>query len=219
MNQKRVAILISGRGSNMQALVHASQEATSPFCAPLVISNKEDAPGLAWARAQGIQTETVSHKDFPQKQDFERQIHRVLQTHHIDLVCLAGFMRILSPAFVMLWENRILNVHPSLLPAFPGLDTHNKALEAGVKVHGCSVHFVTANLDAGPIIAQAVIAVREDDTPESLAQRILPYEHQIYPFALRKLAQGSIKVEGNRTFISDHQDKAAGAFFNGKIPV
>jgi phosphoribosylglycinamide formyltransferase-1 len=189
--KKRVAILISGRGSNMTALIEAAEVKDYPAQVTLVVSNRPDAPGLTRARAVGIATAVVDHTLFGEDREaFERALDGELRAQRIDLVCLAGFMRRLTPWFVARWSGRMLNIHPSLLPQFKGLHTHRRALEAGAKRHGATVHFVVPEVDAGPIVAQDSVAVREGDTEETLAERVLEVEHRIYPRALRAVAEG-----------------------------
>ena len=196
MNRKRVAVLISGRGSNMAALIEAAKDKTYPAEIVVVISNRPDAGGLMVARANGITTEVVDHSAFGKDRTaFERALQAVLEKHRIDIVCLAGFMRLLTAGFVKQWPHRILNIHPALLPAFKGLDTHRRALEAGVNVHGATVHFVVPEMDSGPIIAQAAVNVRPGETEEELAARVLKVEHQIYPLALKLLAEERLQIE------------------------
>jgi phosphoribosylglycinamide formyltransferase-1 len=203
MSRKRVAILISGRGSNMAALIEAAKAKDYPAEIALVLSNRPDAAGLEFAHAAGIQTRVIDHKDFGKDRvAFDAAVQAVLIQHRIDIVCLAGFMRLLTSSFVKAWQGRIINVHPALLPAFKGLDTHRRALEAGVKIHGATVHFVVPEMDSGPIIAQGAVAVREADTEESLAARVLTVEHRIYPLALKLVAEGRVHVEGNRCRIA-----------------
>jgi phosphoribosylglycinamide formyltransferase 1 len=193
--KKRVAILISGRGSNMTALIEAARANDYPAEIALVVSNRPDAAGLARARSDGIQTAVIDHTQFGgEREAFEQALDRELREHRIDLVCLAGFMRLLTPWFVNRWSGRMLNIHPSLLPEFKGLDTHRRALAAGMKRHGATVHFVVPEMDAGPIVLQASVAVQDDDTEETLAARVLELEHQIYPRALRAVAQGRTKA-------------------------
>jgi len=195
MNKKRVAILISGRGSNMMALIEAARARDYPAAIVLVVSNRPEAVGLGRARQAGIATAVVDHAPFGDNREaFERALDRVLQQHRVDLVCLAGFMRLLTPWFVARWSGRMLNIHPALLPQFKGLHTHRRALEAGVKRHGATVHFVVSEMDAGPIVEQASIAVSEGDTEETLAKRVLEVEHRIYPRALRAVAEGRAKL-------------------------
>jgi phosphoribosylglycinamide formyltransferase-1 len=194
MTRKRVAILISGRGSNMAALIEAAKEADYPAEIALVVSNRADAAGLARAERAGIATAVVDHTAYGKDREaFERALQAVLEAHRIDLVCLAGFMRLLSPWLVERWQGRMLNIHPALLPAFKGLDTHRRALAAGAKVHGATVHLVVADVDSGPILAQEGVPVREDDTVETLSARVLEIEHRIYPQALKLLAQGRVQ--------------------------
>lgn len=189
MTKTRVAVLISGRGSNMMALVEAALAAHYPAEIACVISNNPDAPGLDFARAKGIAVECIDHRDFAAREAFEAALQSSLHAHRIDIVALAGFMRILTAGFIGRWEGRMLNVHPSLLPAYKGLQTHERALADGAKVHGCTVHLVTADLDAGPILAQAEVPVLPGDTAAALAARVLEEEHRIYPQALAELAR------------------------------
>ncbi len=195
MSKKRVAVLISGRGSNMTALIEAAKAADYPAEIALVVSNRPEAPGLIRAREEGITTAVVDHKLFgDDREAFERALDAALAAHRIDIVCLAGFMRLLSPWFVQRWRGKMLNIHPALLPQFKGLHTHRRALEAGVKRHGATVHFVVPEVDAGPIVEQDSIAVREGDTEDTLAARVLEIEHRIYPRALRALAEGRARI-------------------------
>jgi len=195
--KRRVAILISGRGSNMQALVEAAKAPDFPVEIVLVLSNRPDAAGLVWADNQGIATTIVDHKSFKKDREaFEKAIQIELDKERVELVCLAGFMRLLTPWFIDQWHNRLINIHPSLLPSFKGLDTHARALEAGVKLHGCTVHFVRPDMDAGPIIAQKSVPVLDDDDPDSLAERVLAVEHALYPHALAEIVRG---LEGDLT--------------------
>lgn len=199
MTKKRVAILISGRGSNMKSLVEAARAADYPAEIALVLSNRPDAAGLDWAREQGIRTAVVDHKNFGKdRRSFERAVQDVLGAARIDLVCLAGFMRVLTPWFVAQWQDRMLNIHPALLPSYRGLHTHERALADGVKLHGATVHFVVPEMDAGPIILQAAVPVLDDDTPDALAARVLGEEHKIYPAALALVADEKVVVKGNR---------------------
>ena len=191
MSKKRVAVLISGRGSNMTALIEAAKAKDYPAEIVLVISNRPEATGLARARAAGVTTAIVDHTLFGKDRTaFERALDAELQTHRIDLVCLAGFMRLLTPWLVGRWSGRMLNIHPALLPQFKGLDTHRRALAAGARRHGATVHFVVPETDSGPILAQESVPVLEGDTEETLAARVLEVEHRIYPQALRALAEG-----------------------------
>jgi phosphoribosylglycinamide formyltransferase-1 len=202
MHRKRVAVLISGRGSNMAALIEAAKDKNYPAEIALVVSNRPDAGGLGVARAASVATEVVDHAAFGKdRAAFERALQTVLEKYRIDLVCLAGFMRLLTPGFVGQWPERMLNIHPALLPAFKGLDTHKRALAAGAKIHGATVHFVVTELDAGPIIAQGAVAVHDGDSEAALAARVLAVEHRIYPLALKLLAEGRIRVENGRCLI------------------
>ena len=180
----------------MTALIAAARVPDFPAEIALVLSNKPDAPGLDFAKKAGIAVAAVDHKIYAGRDEFEASLQAMLDIHRIELICLAGFMRILSAPFVTRWRGRILNIHPSLLPAFRGLDTHRRALEAGVNMHGCTVHFVEPELDSGPIIAQSMVAVREDDTPEALAARVLEKEHELYAQALAAVASGRVSMEG-----------------------
>jgi phosphoribosylglycinamide formyltransferase 1 len=206
MTRKRVAVLISGRGSNMAALIEAAKAADYPAEIALVLSNRADAGGLKSAQSEAIATAVVDHSKFGKdRAAFEHAMQDVLEQHSIDLVCLAGFMRLLTPWFVDRWQNRMLNIHPALLPAFKGLDTHKRALAAGVKLHGATVHFVVPDMDSGPIIAQGALAVRDDDTEESLAARVIKIEHRLYPLALRLVAEGRVRVVDGRCLIDGVQ--------------
>jgi phosphoribosylglycinamide formyltransferase 1 len=199
MVKKRVAVLISGRGSNMAALIEAAETDDYPAEIALVVSNRADAKGLAHAREQGIATITIDHRKFgADREAFERTLDDILRANRIELVCLAGFMRVLTPWFVTRWSGRLLNIHPALLPQFKGRDTHRRAIEAGAKRHGATVHFVVAEIDAGPIIAQEAIDVRNDDTEAALAERVLEVEHRLYPRALRAVAEGQAKLGVSR---------------------
>ena len=198
MSRKRVAVLISGRGSNMSALIEAARAPDYPAEIALVLSNKAEVGGLAAAKAAGIATAFVDHKIYAGREEFERSVQRLLEIHRIELVCLAGFKRILSPWFIAQWDERMINVHPALLPSYKGLDTHARALADGVKIHGCTVHFVVPEMDSGPIIAQAAVAVHKDDSEASLAARVLAQEHVIYPQALQLLAAGRLSIHGKR---------------------
>lgn len=193
----RVGVLISGRGSNLQALLDACAEADFPAEIVCVLSNKADAGGLARAEQAGVDAVVVSHQDHPTRAAFGRAMTDALTAAKVDFVCLAGFMRILDDGFVNHWRDRLINIHPSLLPAFPGLDTHQRALDAGVKLAGCTVHFVRADVDSGPIIVQAAVPVLRGDDADALAGRILRQEHQLYPRALRLCAEGRVEIDGN----------------------
>jgi len=196
--KRRVAILISGRGSNMAALIEAAAAQDFPAEIAVVISNRGDAGGLETAKASGIPTVTIESKPFGKdRAAFEAVLEPVLDRYKVDLICLAGFMRLFTAEFVRRWYGRMLNIHPSLLPLFPGLDPHGQALRAGVKISGATVHFVIPETDAGPILMQGAVAVRDDDTPETLAARVLEVEHRIYPDALRLLASDQTRLEGD----------------------
>jgi len=196
--REAIGILISGRGSNLQALIDAIDEGRLQARIAIVISNRADAGGLDRARSAGIETLVVDHRTFPNRDDFDRALATELKSRHVSLVCLAGFMRLVGAPLLEAFPNAILNVHPSLLPAFPGVDSQRQALEHGVKVAGASVHLVTAELDAGPIVLQTAVPVRDDDTPETLAARILIEEHRIYPEAVRIVLGGGWTIEGRR---------------------
>ena len=195
---RRVAILISGRGSNMTALIEAAQADGFPAEIALVISNKPDAPGLATAAKAGVETLVIESKPFgPDRAGFETVLQKTLDDHQIELICLGGFMRLFTAEFVQHWYGRMLNIHPSLLPSFPGLDPHGQALRAGVKISGATVHFVIPETDAGPIVMQGAVAVADDDTADTLAARVLGIEHRIYPQALRLLATDAVRIDGD----------------------
>jgi phosphoribosylglycinamide formyltransferase-1 len=196
--RKRTAVLISGRGSNLQALIDACRDPSFPAEIVLVISNVAGADGLARAADAGIETKFISHKDFASREDFDGAIDTALRAAGVALVCEAGFMRIHSEWFANMWMGKLLNIHPSLLPSFPGIRVHRQALDAGVKISGCTVHFIVPALDAGPIIAQAAVPVLAGDTPETLAARILVEEHRIYPEALALVADGKVVLENGK---------------------
>jgi len=198
----KTAILISGRGSNMQALIAACREPDAQAEIVLVLANDPDAPGLAHASAAGIPTAVVDHRSFADRGGFDAAVDSHLKAAGTQLVCLAGFMRLLTRGFVEAWRDRMINVHPSLLPAFPGLDTHRRAIEAGVRFAGCTVHYVRYETDTGPIVVQAAVPVRADDTPDTLAARVLVEEHRIYPQALRWIAAGRVHIQGERAIVS-----------------
>lgn len=190
MAEQRLAILISGRGSNMVALAEAAREPGYPAKPVLVVSNRADAAGLAQAAAMGMHAVALPHRDYATRAAFDDALSDLLRAHAIDLIALAGFMRILTPGFIARWPGRILNIHPSLLPLYPGLDTHARALAAGDREAGCTVHVVTAHLDDGPILAQARVPILPGDTPDTLAARVLAQEHRLYPRALAEFAAG-----------------------------
>lgn len=189
-SRKKVAVLISGRGSNMTALVQAAKTPDYPAEIVLVISNRPDAKGLETARGEGIKAIAINHTQFANREDFEKKLHGTLVSHNVEIVVCAGFMRKLTGSFTRQWEGSIINIHPSLLPKYKGLNTHQRAIDAGDKEAGCTVHYVTAELDSGPNIMQASVPILEGDTPDTLAKRILPKEHRIFPLSLAKVAAG-----------------------------
>lgn len=201
MERLRLGVLISGRGSNLEALIDACRDPAYPAEIACVISNRPGAKGLERARRAGLAGCVVDHRGFDGRAAFEAALTTKLQAAGVELICLAGFMRILTKAFTERWPDRILNIHPSLLPAFPGLDTHRRALDAGVRFVGATVHFVRPGLDDGPIIVQAVVPVRADDTPDSLAARVLGQEHRVYPLAVRLVAEGRARIAHGRVAI------------------
>ena len=203
---KNIVILISGRGSNMQAIV----EADLPHRIAAVISNRADAGGLEYAAARGIPTAVVSHREHPTREAFDTVLAAEIDRHRPDLVVLAGFMRILTPGFVEHFAGRLINIHPSLLPSYTGLHTHQRAIDDGVKLHGCTVHFVTADLDHGPIIAQGAVPVLCDDTPDTLAARILKIEHRIYPQAVGWLCSGQVSLNASGKVVSKGAETSDG---------
>ncbi len=201
MSRPRVAILISGRGSNMVALLEAAAHPDYPADIALVISNRADAAGLDRARDMGVPALVVPSRARA-REEFEADLCEVLARHEIAILALAGFMRVLTGGFVAAWEGRMINIHPSLLPSFPGLDTHARALAGGVRLHGCTVHLVSAGVDEGPILAQAAVPVQMHDTEETLAARVLEQEHRLYPAALAWLAAGRVRVQGGRAYVA-----------------
>lgn len=210
---KRIAVLISGRGSNLQALIDACARTDYPARIACVVANRADAGGLERARKAGIPTRVIDHKTHASREAFEDALHTAISGFDVDFVCLAGFMRILTPGFVNRWRGRMINIHPSLLPAFKGLHTHEQAIDAGVRISGCTVHFVTPEMDDGPIIIQAAVPVLEDDTAVTLATRILAEEHRIYPEAVRLVAEGRVTIAGVRVATVD-ADFADGHLIN-----
>jgi phosphoribosylglycinamide formyltransferase-1 len=203
MSRKRVAVLISGRGSNMASLIEAARQPDYPAEIALVISNRPEALGLDRASAAGLATLVIDHTRFEKdREGFERALHKELTARRIELVCLAGFMRLLTPWLVQRWEGRMINIHPALLPSFKGLDPHARALAAGVRIHGATVHFVVPEMDSGPIIVQGAVPVHPDDTAGTLSERVLAAEHRIFPLALRLLAEGRLRVAGGRCEIA-----------------
>jgi phosphoribosylglycinamide formyltransferase 1 len=199
---KKLVILISGRGSNMEAIVRACSNEAWPAQVAAVIANRPDAAGLAFAASHGIATAVVDHRQFPDRERFDAALAELIDSFSPDLVILAGFMRVLTPGFVDHYAGRMLNVHPSLLPSFPGLKTHQQALDAGVRLHGASVHFVTSQLDHWPIVAQAAVPVQAGDTPAMLAERVLATEHIIYPRAVRWFVEGRLALDGLRVTLT-----------------
>jgi phosphoribosylglycinamide formyltransferase-1 len=211
MTKKRVAVLISGRGSNMGSLIEAAKAPDYPAEIALVVSNRADAAGLELARKAGVPTAVVDHRPYGRdRAAFERVLQQTLDEHRIELICLGGFMRLFTADFVLHWQGRMLNIHPSLLPSFPGLDPHGQALRAGVRVSGATVHFVIPETDAGPIIAQAAVPVRDGDIVDTLAARVLAVEHRIYPLALKLVAEGRVRIVDGRCVI-DGDWRADGA--------
>lgn len=204
--KKRTAILISGRGSNMQALVRAMAAPAFPAETAVVISNRPEALGLDWAKEQGLATVAIDHRQFATRVAFEARLHQTLLEYGTELVCNAGFMRLLTGGFVDRWRDRHLNIHPSLLPAFPGLNTHERVLQSGVMITGCTVHFVRLEMDSGPIIAQAAVPVVAGDRQDTLAARVLEAEHRVYPLALDLVASGRVQVVNGLAIISAEVD-------------
>jgi phosphoribosylglycinamide formyltransferase-1 len=209
MAKLKVGILISGRGSNMAALIRAAEAADYPAEIACVVSNRAEAPGLPVAAAAGIATAVISHRDHADRETFDRTLSAELERHGVELVVLAGFMRVFSPWFPVRWADRVINVHPSLLPCFKGLHVQRQALDAGVRLSGCTVHFVTLDLDAGPIIAQAAVPVLADDSDETLSARILRQEHRLYPEVVRWFGEGRVVVAGGRVTVRDIPPGAA----------
>jgi phosphoribosylglycinamide formyltransferase-1 len=205
-SRKRVSVLISGRGSNMAALIAAAKESDFPAEIVGVISDKPTAGGLAMADAAGIPTSVIPREDYPSKDAHDKAIDATLHAFGAEIVCLAGYMRLLTTPFVEEWEGRLINIHPSLLPLFKGLDAHRRVLDAGVRIHGCTVHFVTPETDDGPIIAQAAVPVLLDDDEDALAARVLRAEHRLYPQALRLVAEGKARMVAGRTMFSGFDD-------------
>ena len=212
----KIAVLISGNGSNLQALIDACATPDFPAQIVCVISNKANAYGLERAHKAGIPTQIISHRDYADRQAFDAALNAVLEEHQVQLICLAGFMRILTAWFTELWRDRLVNIHPSLLPAFPGLHTHQQAIEYGAKLTGCTIHFVRAEMDHGPIILQAAVPIFSDDSEEMLAARVLQAEHQAYPTALRMIAENRVNVFEERTFITD-VTASGDSLFNPKV--
>ncbi|MFP6746503.1 MAG: phosphoribosylglycinamide formyltransferase [Alphaproteobacteria bacterium] len=204
MARYKIAILISGRGSNMAALIDACREETYPAEVALVLSNRADAPGLEIAKAANIATQVIEHGEFESREAFDAAMTEALAASGVRLICLAGFMRLLSAEFCQRWRDSVINVHPSLLPAFKGLHVHERMLETGVRIAGCTVHFVRPAMDEGPILVQAAVPIAADDTPETLAARILVQEHRIYPLAVRLIAEGRARPAGGMVAIDNY---------------
>jgi phosphoribosylglycinamide formyltransferase-1 len=210
MVRLKLGVLISGRGSNLQALIDAAADPSFPAEIAIVISNKADALGLVRAAEAGIATRVIPHREFPNRAAFDAALDTSLRDAGVELVCLAGFMRLLTPGFAQLWHDRLINIHPSLLPAFKGLSPHADALAAGVRFSGCTVHYVRPEMDAGPIILQAAVPVLEGDSEDDLAARILTAEHRSYPLAVRLIAEGRVRVADERVFIAGAVPPEAG---------
>ncbi len=206
MEKGRIAVLLSGRGSNFRALYRATKEGRIPAEIVLVISDKKEAPGLQSAREYGIEALYIRRKDFPDRVSFDMKIAEEIEKRKVDLICLAGYMRVLSPEFVRKFRWRIMNIHPALLPSFPGLHAQRQAVEYGVRYSGATVHFVDEGVDTGPIILQAVVPVYQDDTEETLAERILKEEHRIYPEAVRLFFEGKLEVKGRKVYIKGEKE-------------
>ncbi len=216
MAKARIAVLISGRGTNLQALIDACADPDYPGEIALVISNRPKAAGLERAGKAGIPREVIDHKDFDNREDFEAALNQALRSAKIDYICLAGFMRVLTHGFASDWRGRLINIHPSLLPSFEGLHVHERMIEAGVKIAGCTVHFVSAEVDNGPIIGQAAVPVLPGDDADSLAARILEQEHRLYPACLRLLIEGKARLTA-ATVTYDSSVKSAGALINPPV--
>lgn len=203
MRKLKLAVLISGSGTNLQALIDACSDASYPAQIDLVVSNRPDAYGLVRAENAGINTSVIDHKAFDSRESFETALHDCLKAHSIELVCLAGFMRLLTAPFVGRWKDRMINIHPSILPAYKGLHTHARAIEDGVRFGGCTVHYVRAEMDDGPIILQAAVPISSEETENTLAQKVLTFEHKLYPAAVRLIAEGKVRVSGRKCIFRD----------------
>ncbi len=203
MRQLKLAVMISGGGTNLQALIDACQQSDYPAEIVVVVSNRPDAYGLERAKNAGINAECIDHKDYETREDFEDILHDRLREHEVELVCLAGFMRLLTASFVGKWKDRMINIHPSLLPSYKGLHTHARAIEDGVRFGGCTVHFVRPEMDDGPIIMQAAVPIDGNETEETLAKKVLDYEHVLYPEAVRLIAEGKVRVSGQKCIFKD----------------
>ncbi|NVJ69564.1 MAG: phosphoribosylglycinamide formyltransferase [Alphaproteobacteria bacterium] len=203
MRKLRLGVMISGSGTNLQALIDACAAADYPAQIQVVISNRPDVRGLDRAAQADLTAITIDHKDFDDKESFEDAVHQCLSDHDVELVCLAGFMRLLTSTFVNRWRDRLINIHPSLLPSYKGLHTHARALEDGVRFHGCTIHYVRPEMDNGPIIMQAAIPIATDETEESLIAKTLTYEHKMYPAAVKLIAEGKVRASGNKVAFKD----------------
>lgn len=209
----KIAVLISGRGTNLQAIIDACARPDFPAEIAIVLSNEPKARGLARAEAAGLPTTAINHRDFPNRNEFDAALDRVLSASGVRLICLAGFMRLLDEDFIAKWRDRVINIHPSLLPAFKGLNTHQRVLESGVRFTGCTVHFVRPDMDSGPVIIQAAVPVRPGDTVNTLADRVLAAEHRIYPLAVRLIAEDRVRVTGEVVLV-DGADVPEGVLIN-----
>lgn len=209
---KRTGVLISGRGSNLGSLLEACASGDFPANIVVVISNRPGAGGLTLAEAASVPTIVVDHTKFNEREAFDAEIDRVLREHEVELVCLAGFMRLLAADFVESWRDRLLNIHPSLLPAYPGVNIHERVIDDGVRISGCTVHYVRTGMDSGPIIAQAAVPVLSGDTAATLGERVLAAEHKIYPLALKMVAEGSTRVSGERVVFSEAESESGPLF-------
>jgi len=213
----RLGVLVSGSGTNLQSILDACAAGSIDARVAVVISNVSSAYALTRAQNAGVPTRVVSHKEYPDRDAFDAELVSVLKGYDVELVCLAGFMRILTPGFIRAFPGRIMNIHPALLPSFPGLDVRQAAIDHGVRFSGCTVHFVDEGVDTGPIIIQAVVPVYPDDTEESLRDRILKREHQIYPGAIQLYAQGRLSISGRRVLIQDHHHDEAACLINPSL--
>jgi len=214
----KLGVLISGRGSNLKALIDACARDDYPAEVVSVVSNKPDAPGLAYARNADIPAKVINHQDFARRETFEAAVDETFADAGVDLVCNAGFMRILTDSFVDKWRDRLINIHPSLLPAFKGLHVHERVIEAGARISGCTVHFVRTEMDEGPIIAQAAVPVMADDTPETLSKRVLAVEHKVYPAAVRLIAEGKVRISHERVILRIGGETESSAMFVPPLP-
>ena len=209
---KKTGVLISGRGSNLAALIEACAADDFPADIALVISNRPGVAGLDIAQSAGIEALTIDHTTFETRESFDAEIDRVLREHEIELVCLAGFMRLLAADFVEAWRDRLINIHPSLLPAYPGVNIHERVIDDGVRISGCTVHYVRNGMDSGPIIAQVAVPVLSGDSTDTLAERVLAAEHRVYPLALKLVAEGTVRVSGERVVFSARENEAPPLF-------